>query len=49
MQKLLDIHRVSFNYCKKTIGRDGKVKDSTPAIRLGLAKGFVRLEEILSN
>lgn len=39
--KLLDIFRVYYNYCLK--GQDGK----TPAMRLGLAKGVVTLEDII--
>ncbi len=39
--KLLGIFRVFYNYC--ATGKDGK----TPAIRLGLAKGKVDLEDII--
>lgn len=39
--KLLDIFRVYYNYCLK--GKDG----STPAMRLGLAKGIITLEDII--
>lgn len=39
--KLLNIFRVYYNYCLK--GKDGK----TPAMRLGLAKGIVTLEDII--
>lgn len=41
MQKLLDILRISHNFVLK--GEDSK----TPAMRLGLAKGLVRHEDIL--
>ena len=37
----LETFRVFYNYCKT--GKDG----STPAMRLGLAKGPVQLEEVL--
>ena len=39
--KLLGIFRVFYNYC--AAGKDGK----TPAMRLGLAKGVVSLEDII--
>lgn len=39
--KLLDIYRVYYNFIKK--GDDGK----TPAMRLGLAKGAIRYEDII--
>ena len=39
--KLLGIFRVFYNYC--AAGKDGK----TPAMRLGLAKGMVDLEDII--
>lgn len=39
--KLLSIFRVFYNYC--AVGKDGK----TPAMRLGLAKGKVDLEDII--
>lgn len=39
--KLLDIFRAYYNYCLK--GQDGR----TPAMRLGLAKGVVSLEDII--
>jgi transposase-like protein len=39
--KLLDIFRVYYNYCQK--GQDGQ----TPAMRLGLAKGVVTLEDVI--
>ena len=39
--KLLDVFRVFYNYC--LAGKDGK----TPAMRLGLAKGVVALEDII--
>ena len=39
--KLLGIFRVFYNYC--AAGKDGK----TPAMRLGLAKGKVDLEDII--
>jgi len=39
--KLLGIFRVFYNYC--AVGKDGK----TPAMRLGLAKGKVDLEDII--
>jgi len=41
IQQLLDIHRAYYNFVK--VGKDGK----TPAMRLGLARGPVRLEDIL--
>lgn len=41
VQKLLDIYRTYYNYCK--VGDDGK----TPAIRLGVAKAVVTLEDII--
>lgn len=41
IQKLLDIYRVYYNYC--AVGKGGK----TPAMRLGLAKGKIRIEDIL--
>ncbi|MDP1522107.1 MAG: hypothetical protein Q8M10_03045 [Methylotenera sp.] len=41
VQKLLDIYRTYYNYCK--VGKDGK----TPAIRLGVAKAVVTLEDII--
>jgi len=41
VKKLLDIYRVYYNFVKK--GEDGK----TPAMRLGLAKGVVRYEDII--
>ena len=41
VQKLLDIYRCYYNFVKK--GRDRK----TPAMRLGLAKGPIRIEDIL--
>jgi hypothetical protein len=41
LAKVLEIFRVFYNYCKT--GDDKK----TPAMRLGLAKGPVRLEDIL--
>ncbi|MBW6476037.1 MAG: hypothetical protein K0A95_03060 [Chromatiales bacterium] len=39
--KMLDIFRVYYNYCLK--GKDGK----TPAMRLGLSKGGISLEDII--
>jgi len=39
--KLLSIFRVFYNYC--AVGKDGK----TPAMRLGLAKGKINLEDII--
>lgn len=39
--KLLGIFRVFYNYC--AVGKDGK----TPAMRLGLAKGTIGLEDII--
>jgi transposase-like protein len=39
--KILDIYRVFYNYCKK--GTDKK----TPAMRLGLAKGPCKVEDII--
>jgi hypothetical protein len=52
IQKLLDIFRVHYNYCKPEEkarkGRDGKpLPRRTPAMKLGLAKGLVRIEDIL--
>lgn len=55
IQKLLDIHRVYYNYVKlsnrrrKRKGADLKDDEgkTTPAMRLGLAKGRVRPEDIL--
>lgn len=41
LAKVLEIFRVFYNYCK--VGDDKK----TPAMRLGLAKGPVRLEDVL--
>lgn len=41
MIKLLEIYRVFYNYCKA--GKDGK----TPAMRLGLAKSRIRIEDII--
>jgi len=41
IQQLLDIHRAYYNFVK--VGNDGK----TPAMRLGLARGPVRIEDIL--
>lgn len=41
MIKLLDIYRVYYNYCKT--GKD----DETPAQSIGLAKGVIRIEDIL--
>ena len=41
IQQLLDIYRAFHNFVK--VGQDGK----TPAMRLGLAKGPVRIEDIL--
>jgi transposase-like protein len=41
LAKLLEVFRTYFNYCE--VGADGR----TPAMRLGLAKGPVRLEDIL--
>ncbi|TFH91934.1 IS1 family transposase [Vibrio ouci] len=42
-QKIADIHRVYYNYCKPF----RKHKNETPATRLGLAKGVVPLENII--
>ena len=39
--RLLDIYRVYYNFIKK--GEDGK----TSAMRLGLAKGAIRYEDII--
>lgn len=52
IQKLLDIHRVYYNYCKLGDAKkdaNGKVlrERQTPAMRLGLARGLVRPEDIL--
>jgi hypothetical protein len=52
IQKLLDIFRVHYNYCKPEEkarkGRDGKpLPRRTPAMKLGMAKGLVRIEDIL--
>ena len=41
IQKLLDIFRVYYNYCLKS-DKDNK----TPAMRLGLAKGVIRVEDL---
>lgn len=41
LQKLLDIYRIYYNYCE--VGEDKK----TPAMRLGLAKGPVKVEQII--
>lgn len=41
MQQVLDIYRCYYNFCKP--GRDKR----TPAMRLGLAKGPIRIEDIL--
>ena len=41
--KILEIFRVYYNYVLK--GKDKK----TPAMRLGLAKGVIRVEDILYN
>ena len=41
IQQLLDIYRIYYNFVKK--GEDG----FTPAMRLGLAKGVIRIEDIL--
>jgi len=41
VQKLLEMYRVVFNYVE--VGEDGK----TPAMRFGLAKGAIRLEDII--
>ncbi len=41
MQQVLDIYRCYYNFCKP--GRD----KLTPAMRLGLAKGPIRIEDIL--
>ncbi len=43
-QKLADIYRVYYNYCKPFKNSN---KKETPATRLGLAKGVVQLEKIL--
>lgn len=52
VQKLLDIFRVHYNYCKqeqkpKTDKEGKKLPKRTPAMKLGLAKGPVRIEDIL--
>jgi hypothetical protein len=52
VQKLLDIFRVHYNYCKTEEkarrGPDGKpLPKRTPAMKLGLAKGVIRIEDIL--
>lgn len=39
--KVLDIFRVFYNYIE--VGDDGK----TPAMRIGLAKGLIRYEDII--
>jgi hypothetical protein len=48
----LDIFRVHYSYCKPEEkarkGRDGKpLPGRTPAMKLGMAKGLVRIEDIL--
>jgi hypothetical protein len=51
VQKLLDIFRVHYNFVKAERTRkaaDGSpLMPRTPAMRLGLAKGRVRMEDIL--
>lgn len=52
VQKLLDIFRVHYNYCKqeqkqKADKEGNKLPKRTPAMRLGLAKGPIRIEDIL--
>jgi hypothetical protein len=50
VQKLLDIFRVHYNSCKqeqKTHKAGKKLPKRTPAMKLGLAKGPVRVEDIL--
>lgn len=52
IQKLLDIFRVHYNYCKieekARKGADGNtLPKRTPAMKLGLAKSLVRIEDIL--
>ena len=52
VQKLLDIFRVHYNYCKTEekarVGSGGmRLPKRTPAMKLGLAKGVVRIEDIL--
>jgi hypothetical protein len=51
VQQLVDIYRVFYNYAKpgrNQVTADGKaVPGKTPAERLGLAKGLVRIEDIL--
>lgn len=42
-QKIGDIYRVYYNYCKEFKKRKGE----TPATRLGLAKGVICLEDII--
>jgi hypothetical protein len=41
IQKVLTIFRVSYNYC--LVDQQGK----TPAVRLGLAKGKIDLEDVI--
>lgn len=46
VQKLLDIFRVVYNYVELDPARRRK-EEPTPAMKLGLAKGYVRLDDIL--
>jgi len=52
IQKLLDIFRVHYNYCKteERARKDAAGKllpKRTPAMKLGLAKGVIRIEDVL--
>jgi hypothetical protein len=51
IQKLLDIFRVHYNFVKTERprkSRDGKpLLVRTPAVKLGLAKGQIRIEDVL--
>jgi len=47
IQKVLDIYRVYNNYVKLTRSRKGGFNNDTPAMRLGLARGLVKMEDIL--
>lgn len=47
IQKVLDIYRVYINYVKLTRNRKGGFNNDTPAMRLGLARGLVKMEDIL--
>jgi hypothetical protein len=51
VQKILDIFRVHYNYVKVERPRKDsageRLPPRTPAMKLGLAKGQVRIEDIL--